>query len=111
MAEEGEGQPGLVVDVTEALVNILGGLTNGVQAEIGEFGSLQVARHLLDRAEPVPQTLPLRCPCGIGGHLGIGLLATNDGRAVTTSQPPMAHGHLALSPWHPVAVLQLLHRS
>ena len=51
MAEEGEGQSGLATDPAEALVDDLLGLADGVEAQVGEFASLEIAPHLLDRVE------------------------------------------------------------
>ena len=53
MAKECESQLGLVADAAEPLVDDVGGLSDGVGAEVGELGSLQVAPYLFDRVEVV----------------------------------------------------------
>ena len=53
MAEECEGQLGFVADPRESLVDDPGGLSDGVGAQVGELGSLQVAPDLFDRIEVV----------------------------------------------------------
>ena len=51
MAQECEGESGLVPDAAESLVDDVLGFLDGVQAEIGQLGALQVAPDLLDRVE------------------------------------------------------------
>ena len=51
MAEEREGQRGLVADAAESLVDDLLGLADGVGAEVGQFAAFQVAPDLFDRIE------------------------------------------------------------
>jgi hypothetical protein len=42
VAEEGEGQSGLVADPAEPLVDDLLGLADGVEAEVGQLAAFQV---------------------------------------------------------------------
>ena len=51
MAEECEGQPGLVADAAEPLVDDLLRLADGVEAEVGQLAAFQVAPYLFDRIE------------------------------------------------------------
>ena len=53
MAEERGGKSGLVADATESLIADLGGFTDGVRAQVGKLGSLEVAPDLLDRVEVI----------------------------------------------------------
>ena len=49
MSEEREGEAGVVADSTEALVDNLLGLVDGVEAEDGEFATFEIAPDLFDR--------------------------------------------------------------
>jgi hypothetical protein len=80
VTEEREGESGVVADAAEALVDDLGGLADGVRAQVGELGPFQVAPHLFDGVEVIgvgreafdhqPVTLaldePLHGPTAVG---------------------------------------------
>jgi hypothetical protein len=51
MPEEREGEPGVVADATESLVDDLLCLSDGVGTEIGEFAAFEVAPYLFDRIQ------------------------------------------------------------
>jgi len=51
VAEESEGQRGLVADAAQPLVHDYFGVVDGVRAEVGQLATLQVAPDLFDRIE------------------------------------------------------------